>query len=201
MRKFFFLFLVFWFAHCAGGNLKVKVKPDLSGELLILEKRLQKKSGGHFFGSGLVAESETELSVKERFYTFNNITQIAPPGLRFFIYKEDSENLQNFVIAIDTSAKSKLIEALKIRKSDIESFVSEAQKRDDIMRFNTLSEHIQIELNLPFQIVAVKFKEPRKPGEWTARNDGSGKVVINIPLVSCFANEHPTTEVIVQYKD
>jgi hypothetical protein len=202
MRNFFFLIsIALFFSFCAGGNLKVKVKSDLSGELQIYEKKLKRKSGGVFFGSGLKAESESELLIKERFYTFQNITQILPPGLRFYQYKEESETTHNFMVVIDTSANSKLIDALNIKKEDIHMMISEAKSRDDLMRFNALSEHIQIELYLPFQIKSVQFTEARKPGEWTARNDGQGKVVINIPLYAVWENEHPITEVSISYKE
>ncbi|WP_210412840.1 LBF_1134 family protein [Leptospira ognonensis] len=202
MRNFFFLISVTaLISFCAGGNLKVKVKSDLSGEMQIYEKKMKRKSGGIFFGSGLKAEYESELLIKERFYTFQNITKISPPGLRFLQYQEENDTAHSFMVVIDTSNKSKLIEALGIKKEEIQNLISEAKSRDDLMRFNTLSEHIQIELYLPYQIKAIKFTEHRTPGEWTARSEGNGKVVINIPLYSCWENEYPLTEIQITYKD
>lgn len=200
MRNFFFLISIsLVFSFCAGGNIKVKVKPDLSGELQIYEKKWKRKGGGTYFGNGLRPESESELIIKERFYTFENINWISPPGLRFSFFKEDDESTNHFIVLVDTSAKSKLIEALGIKKEDILNLITEAKNRDDLMRFNTLSEHIQIEIQLPFQVKSVQFTEPRKPGEWTARSDGQGKVIINIPLYSCWENEHPFTEILIKY--
>ena len=202
MRNFFFLIsITVLIQFCAGGNLKVKVKPDLSGEMQIYEKKIKRRSGGSFLGSGLKAEQEAELLIKERFYSFQNITKIAPPGLRFYQYQEENDPSSSFMVVIDTSNKSKLIEALGIKKEEIQNLISEAKSRDDLMRFNTLSEHIQIELFLPYQIKSVKFTEHRTPGEWTARSEGNGKVVINIPLFSCWENEHPLTEVQIIYKE
>ncbi len=202
MRNFFFLILLsLLFGFCAGGNIKIKVNPNLSGELLIFEKKVKNKTGGIFFGSGLTPESETELVIKERFYSFKNITQITPPGLRFYYFKEENDTLDQFMVVIDTSANSKLIEALNIKKENILEIEKHAKNRDDLMRFNTLSEHIQIELSLPHKIASVKFTEKREPGEWTARSDGNGKVVINIPLIAVWGNEHPVTEVMVTIKD
>ncbi len=202
MRNFFFLiFLVLFFSFCAGGNLKVKLNSDFSGTLTILEKKIKRKEGGHFFGSGLRPDSETELYVKERSYSFSNITQISPPGLRFIRYKEEGESSQYFIVVVDTSAKSELIKALGIKKEDILNLVNEAKVRDDLLRFNMLSEHLQIEMSFPFPIRSVGFTESRRPGDWTARLDGGGKVVINIPLHACFENEHPLTEILIQYKD
>ncbi|MDZ4724818.1 MAG: hypothetical protein SH817_01570 [Leptospira sp.] len=202
MRNFFFIISISVFFHfCAGGNIKINVKSDLSGELQIFEKRIKTKNTANSLGSGLTPIAETELVIKESHYTFKDITKIIPPGLKFYLYKEEGDEFSNFVIAIDTSQSSPLLRTLNIEKGNISSIVAEAKKRDDLMRFNTLAEHIQFEIFFPFPIKSVSFTEQRIAGDWTARNDGPNKIVINVPMAGMWENEFPLTEVKVKFKE
>ncbi|MBM9592178.1 hypothetical protein JWG41_17155 [Leptospira sp. 201903075] len=181
------------FCACAGGNIKIKIKPDLSGDLVLYQKRITKKSGGLFFGSGLVPTGELEISIKERAYQFSNYTHILPPGFRFIEFTEDQ--IHEIQLVVDTSKSSPLLKALEINKDEINSILSEAKLRDDLLRFNTLVEFIQFEIQFPFPIKKVKFADPRTPGEWTARLDSNEKMIVNIPLHSIWANEHQLTTI------
>ncbi|TGN20549.1 LBF_1134 family protein [Leptospira idonii] len=197
----FFIFLTGSFSFCAGGNIKIKLNQDLSGEMSIYQKKIKKKEGGTFLGSGLNSISETEVVLKERLYRFNRLTEILPPGIRFIEYKEEGEDLKTILMFVDTSSGSKLLTALEIDRKEVLGMAKEAKDRDDLYRFNTLAEHIQFELFFPFEIKSISFTEQRTPGEWTARNDGSGKAVINLPLHSFWNNEYATTGIVIKYRD
>ncbi|MCW7481304.1 LBF_1134 family protein [Leptospira kanakyensis] len=188
--SFFFCLM---FVACAGGNIKIKIKPDLSGDLVLYQKKITKKPSGIFFGTGLVPNGELEISIKERAYQFKNYTHILPPGFRLIEFTEDQ--VQEIQLVIDTSKSSPLLVALEINKEEINSILSEAKLRDDLLRFNTLVEFIQFEIQFPFPIKKVKFLDPRTPGEWTARLDSNEKLIVNIPLHSVWSNEHQLTTI------
>ncbi|TGN09348.1 hypothetical protein EHR08_10780 [Leptospira bandrabouensis] len=181
------------FCACAGGNIKIKIRPDLSGDLVLYQKKITKKPSGLFFGSGLVPTGELEISIKERAYKFSNYTHILPPGFRFIEFTEDKT--QEIQLVVDTSQSSPLLNALEINKAEIDSILNEAKQRDDLLRFNTLVEFIQFEIQFPFAIKKVKFADPRTPGEWTVRLDSAEKMVVNIPLHSVWNNEHQLTTI------
>ncbi|XDD47586.1 hypothetical protein AB3N60_05755 [Leptospira sp. WS39.C2] len=181
------------FCACAGGNIKIKIKPDLSGDLVIYQKKITKKQRGSFLGSGLKEIGEVTITLKERSYQFGNYTQMSPPGFRFIQFTEDETN--EIQLAIDTSKTSPLLAALEISQDEISSILSEAKLRDDLLRFNTLMEFIQFEIQFPFPIKKVKFLDPRTAGEWTVRLDSDQKMIVNIPLHSVWASEHPLTVV------
>ncbi|MCG6142867.1 LBF_1134 family protein [Leptospira bandrabouensis] len=181
------------FCACAGGNIKIKIRPDLSGDLVLYQKKITKKPSGLFFGSGLVPTGELEISIKERAYKFSNYTHILPPGFRFIEFTEDKT--QEIQLVVDTSQSSPLLKALEINKAEIDSILNEAKQRDDLLRFNTLVEFIQFEIQFPFAIKKVKFSDPRTPGEWTVRLDSAEKMVVNIPLHSVWNNEHQLTTI------
>ncbi|XDD43776.1 hypothetical protein AB3N58_05345 [Leptospira sp. WS60.C2] len=179
------------FCACAGGNIKIKIKPDLSGDLVIYQKSITKKEKGRFLGSGLRDTGEVVITLKERSYQFGNYSQMLPPGFRFISFTENQKT--EIQLAIDTSKNSPLLNALEINKDEISSILKEAKQRDDLLRFNTLVEFIQFEVHFPFPIQKVKFSEPRTPGEWTVRLDSSDKMIVNIPLHSIWAGEHALT--------
>ncbi|EOQ88486.1 putative lipoprotein [Leptospira yanagawae serovar Saopaulo str. Sao Paulo = ATCC 700523] len=179
------------FCACAGGNIKIKIKPDLSGDLLIYQKTITKKPKGSFLGSGIKDKGEVVITLKERSYQFGNFTQMLPPGFRFIEFR-DEEN-KEIQLAIDTSKNSPLLKALEINPEEISSILAEAKLRDDLLRFNTLVEFIQFEIQFPYSIKEVKFFEPRTAGEWTVRLDSKDKMVVNIPLHSIWAGEHALT--------
>ncbi|WP_208725723.1 LBF_1134 family protein [Leptospira noumeaensis] len=188
--SFFFCLL---FSACAGGNIKIKIKPDLSGDLVLYQKKITKKPSGMFFGTGLVPNGELEISIRERAYRFQNYTHILPPGFRFIQFTEDQ--IPEIQLVVDTSKSSQLLSALEINRDEINSILTEAKLRDDLLRFNTLVEFIQFEIQFPFPIKKVKFADPRTPGEWTARLDSNEKLVVNIPLHSVWSNEHQITTI------
>lgn len=179
------------FCACAGGNIKIKIKPDLSGELVIYQKKITKKQKGSFLGSGLTDTGELTITLKERSYQFGNYTHMLPPGFRFVTFVEDQ--IPEIQLGIDTSQNSPLLSALEIVREDINSILSEAKLRDDLLRFNTLVEFIQFEVHFPFPIKKVKFLDPRTAGEWTVRLDSSDKMIVNIPLHAVWAGERALT--------
>ncbi|PJZ85532.1 hypothetical protein CH366_04905 [Leptospira harrisiae] len=181
------------FCACAGGNIKIKIKPDRSGELVLYQKKITKQTSGLPFGTGLVATGELEIRFKERAYRFKDYTHILPPGFRLIEFTE--EQIHEIQLVIDTSKTSPLLLALEIDKEEINSILNEAKLRDDLLRFNTLVEFIQFEIQFPFPIKKVKFADPRTPGEWTARLDSNEKMIVNIPLHSVWANEHQLTTI------
>ncbi|TGL86063.1 hypothetical protein EHQ68_09745 [Leptospira congkakensis] len=181
------------FSACAGGNIKIKIKPDLSGDLVLYQKKITKRPSGIFFGTGLTPSGELEITVKERAYQFKNYTHILPPGFRFIQFTEDQ--ILEIQLVVDTGKSSPLLSALEINKEEIDSILNEAKLRDDLLRFNTLVEFIQFEIQFPFSIKKVKFADPRTPGEWTARLDSNEKLIVNIPLHSVWSNEHPLTTI------
>ncbi|WP_208720624.1 LBF_1134 family protein [Leptospira jelokensis] len=185
------IFFCLLFCACAGGNIKIKIKPDHSGDLVIYQKTITKKQKGNFLGSGIKDTGEVVVTFKERSYQFGNFTQMSPPGFRFIQFtEEDAIQIQ---LAIDTSKNSPLLKALEINPEEISSILAEAKLRDDLLRFNTLVEFIQFEIQFPYSIKNVKFSEPRTAGEWTVRLDSKDKMVVNIPLHSIWAGEHPLT--------
>lgn len=142
-------------------------------------------------GTGLTERGEVIITLKERSYQFGNYTQMSPPGFRFIQFTEgETTEIQ---LAIDTSQNSALLKALEIHKEEIGSILHEAKLRDDLLRFNTLVEFIQMEVQFPFPIQKVKFTEPRNAGEWTVRLDSPNKMVLNIPLHAIWAGEHALT--------
>ncbi|EMY70517.1 hypothetical protein LEP1GSC199_0705 [Leptospira vanthielii serovar Holland str. Waz Holland = ATCC 700522] len=181
------------FCACAGGNIKIKIRPDLSGDLVLYQKKIIKKPSGVFFGSGLKPIGELEISIKERAYQFSNYKDILPPGFRFIEFTEDQT--KEIQLVVDTSKSSPLLKALEINREEIDSILKEAKQRDDLLRFNTLVEFIQFEVQFPFPIKKVKFADPRTPGEWTVRLDSNEKMIVNIPLHSVWANEHQLTTI------
>ncbi|WP_210409804.1 LBF_1134 family protein [Leptospira biflexa] len=181
------------FCACAGGNIKIKINSDLSGDLVIYQKKITKKQKGIFLGSGLKDTGEVEITLKERSYQFGNYTQMLPPGFRFIQFTED-QTLE-IQLAIDTSKDSPLLKTLEINREEIGSILSEAKLRDDLLRFNTLVEFIQFEVHFPFPIAKVKFLDPRTAGEWTVRLDNPNKLIVNLPLHSVWAGEHALTVV------
>ncbi|GBF48614.1 putative lipoprotein [Leptospira ryugenii] len=200
MRNCFLsVFVCLTFIQCAGANIKIKVKEDLSGEFLIYEKRIKSQNNLVNMGTGLVPKSDAELIIRERSYEFQNIYKILPKGLRFYRYQEELEKEHTFVVLIDTSSESPLLSDLNLDERGLQAILLEAKKRDDLLRFNALVNHLQLEIFLPYQIKSVHFRETRTPGDWTARSDGNGKVVINIPIDAMRANEHRYTEVYVKF--
>ncbi|WP_208731104.1 LBF_1134 family protein [Leptospira bouyouniensis] len=187
------LFFCLLFCACAGGNIKIKIKPDLSGDLVIYQKTITKKQKGIFLGSGLTDTGELEITLKERSYQFGNYTHMLPPGFRFIQFTEDQTT--EIQLAIDTSKDSPLLKALQINRNEISSILSEAKLRDDLLRFNTLVEFIQFEVHFPFPIQKVKFLDPRTAGEWTVRLDTNKTMIVNIPLHAVWAGEHALTVV------
>jgi hypothetical protein len=103
-------------------------------------------------------------------------------------------------LVIDTSANSPLLSALEIRRSEIQELVEEGKNHDDLLRFNTLVEYIQFEVEFSDAVRTVKFTEPRKPGEWTARLDSETKMIVNLPLQSLWADEHKLTIIRIDKK-
>ncbi|EKJ84894.1 hypothetical protein CLV96_1054 [Leptospira meyeri] len=187
------LFFCLLFCACAGGNIKIKIKPDRSGDLVLYQKKITKTTSGLPFGTGLVSTGELEIRIKERAYRFKDYTHILPPGFRLIEFTEDQTH--EIQLVVDTSKTSALLSALEINRDEINSILNEAKLRDDLLRFNTLVEFIQIEIQFPFSIKKVKFSEPRTPGEWTARLDSNEKMIVNIPLHSVWSNEHPLTTI------
>ncbi|WP_411823178.1 LBF_1134 family protein [Leptospira sp. 'Mane'] len=203
MKQYLILiFLLFGLSFCAGGNIKIKLNPDLSGNFLIYQKKIKNKVPSSIGpGSNLSPVSETELVLKERTFQFRNITSVLTPGIRFIIYKEADEETSTFLMTVDTSSRSPLLKTLEIEKDEVLALAKEAKTRDDIYRFNNLAEHIQFEIFLPFNVSQVYFSENRTPGDWTARNDGGGKIVVNLPLASFWENKFQQTGVIVKFKE
>ncbi|WP_109018486.1 LBF_1134 family protein [Leptospira kobayashii] len=203
MKQYLILsFLLLGLSFCAGGNIKIKLNPDLSGNFSIYQKKIKNKTPSSIgLGSYLSPVSETELILRERTFQFKNITSVLPPGIRFVIYKEQGEDYSTFLITVDTSSLSPLLKTLEINKEEVLALVKEAKTRDDIYRFNNLAEHIQFEIFLPFNVKDVVFAESRTPGDWTARHDGGGKVVVNLPLASFWENEFQQTSIIVKFKE
>lgn len=196
--KLLLTFSLSFICHCAGGNIKIRVNSDNSGELFLYQKKAEKKDKFTFFGSGLSPTGEVELKFKERSYKFKNLYTILPPGFRFLEWEEEGE-LKTY-LAIDTSKSSKLLSALEISETDINFLLTEGKNHDDLLRFNTLVEFIQFEVQFDSPIRSVFFTEPRKPGEWTARLDSDYKMIVNVPLRSMWADEHAITIIQIQKK-
>lgn len=198
VSKLLIVFSIGLICHCAGANIKIRVNSDGSGELFLYQKKIEKSSQLKNFGTGLKPIGEVELKFKERSYRFSNLYTILPPGFRFLKWEE--EGVLSTYLVIDTSANSPLLSALEIRRSEIQELVEEGKNHDDLLRFNTLVEYIQFEVEFSDAVRTVKFTEPRKPGEWTARLDSETKMIVNLPLQSLWADEHKLTIIRIDKK-
>ncbi|MDF3821135.1 hypothetical protein P3G55_14595 [Leptospira sp. 96542] len=200
--KFYHVIIVLCllFLNCAGGNVRIKIAEDNSGEILIFQKKINKERNTEFFGSGVKPNEILKIQFLEKSFQFKNYTEILPPGFRFVRYTDEYDG-NVILLGIDTSKNSKLLRVLEIEKDQIQMIISEAKKRDDMLRFNTLVEFIQFEIHFPFAISKASFLEPRTAGEWTARLDSPYRLIINIPLESVWKDEFGMTVVKMELAD
>ncbi len=190
-----FLICLFCF-HCAAGNLKIQVQRDGSGRITVLERKVThlpiKQPPAHW---RVKAESVHKLEIIERVYSFDNFQTVTLPGLGMREYKELDEADTTYIVYFDTSKQSPLIAFLNVDQDNNTKILEEAKKRDDLLRFNTLTDHLVFEFHLPWEVKSAKFSEQRDLTEWGIRVESQSKVVVKLPLADLYKDKFKTSEV------
>jgi hypothetical protein len=143
----------------------------------------------------LKLESSNKLEVIERVYSFQNSTAINIPGIGMRVFKEVEEDSSTYLLYINTGKDSPLLAFLQVDLENNLKLVEEAKKRDDLLRFNTLSEHIIVELQLPTDVKSAKFTDQRDLTDWGVRVDPNSKIVVKLPISEFSKDRFKTTEV------
>ncbi|WCL50484.1 hypothetical protein [Leptospira sp. GIMC2001] len=176
--------MVFISMSCASGNLFLKIEENSSGSLQFLRKEIndRKSISPNFIKGGKGEELDfqiTSLDVK-----FSEIQNLGMDGSDF-IWIEKFENGKNhycLLFTLDTSKDSAWFKYFNISSVSLKKFQNEAMSRDDLARFNNLTDHVVWEISLPGEIISVKDYEPLGPDWWISIQSGR-KAILKIPAI------------------
>jgi hypothetical protein len=174
--------LISSFFSCASGNIWLTVQPDGSGKMQLVKKEIQdkRKASVGFLKGGRGVESE--FSITSLDVNFPSIQRLEMKGASFIYSTELVGDLERFCLlfSLDTSAESEWFQYFKINDISLAKIQKESELRDDLARFNNLTDYIVWEIALPGSLTSVKDFEPLGP-EWWISNHGNRKAILKIP--------------------
>lgn len=184
--------LVFVLGNCAAGNVWLTIQADGSGKMQFVKKEYKDHRKVNLaFLRGVRAE-ETELSVTSMDVRIANIHEMELQGADFFFFQKDTtgESLHCLLFTLNTDKSAEWFRYFGISMGSIKAFEKESRKRDDLARFNNLTDYVVWEINLPGKIVSVRDYEPLPP-EWWFSNHQNRKAVLKIPVRDILNSRRP----------
>lgn len=180
--KWKFLFLFFFTTHCASGNIWLYVNEDGSGKIQMIRKDLESRKKVQLDFLRNVRSEESELLIVSADSQFNSIHTLEMEGASFIYYSKKESNLTRncLLFTLDTSSNSAWFKYFQITDLSLSIFEKEAKTRDDIARFNNLTEFVVWEIHLPGEVEKVTDFEPLGLDWWISKHSKS-KVILKIP--------------------
>lgn len=167
---------------CASGNIWLTVQSDGSGKVQFVKKEIQdkRKANFEFLQGGRGVESEFRITSLD--VNFPSIRKLELNGASFIYSTEFVNGLEKYCLlfSLDTSRESEWFQYFKISEVSLAKIQKESEIRDDLARFNNLTDYIVWEIALPGEIISVKDFDPLGP-DWWISNHGNRKAILKIP--------------------
>ncbi|MCC5813820.1 MAG: hypothetical protein JJT78_03625 [Leptospira sp.] len=180
--SFIIISVLFFFLQCAAGNIWLTINPDRSGQLQFIKKEYKDKRTAKlsFIKGG--KPQETEFSITSMDMPFQHLDDLEMEGASFIFYHPEPGKPNHYclLLSLDTSSSSPWFTYFGITNISVTKFQKEMNNRDDLARFNNLTDYMVWEIKMPGRIVSVKDFEPLGP-EWWISNHNNSKAVLKIP--------------------
>lgn len=177
------IFIGFFFQSCASGNVWLTIQPDGSGKIQMVKKEIidKRRASASFLSGGQSTESEIRITSLDM--VFPSIHQLEMEGASFIYHKQLIEGKVSncLLITLDTSADSPWFRYFGITELQLLKIQEESAMRDDLARFNNLTDFIVWEIVLPGKTVVTKDFQPLGP-DWWLSNHMNRKAILKIPV-------------------
>jgi hypothetical protein len=182
LMKLVIISLFIFVNHCASGNIWLYVNEDGSGKIQMIRKDLESRKKVQLDFLRNVRSEESELLIVSADSQFNSIHTLEMEGASFIYYsnKEFSFTRNCLLFTLDTSKNSAWFKYFRINEVSLSIFEKEAKSRDDIARFNNLTDFVVWEIHLPGEVEKVTDFEPIGLDWWISKHSNE-KVILKIP--------------------